>query len=72
MPVFQNTRSWCNGQDHYLGERDLFNNRKIAFIGPGVMAEAMIAGLIHENVADPSILQVSGPSSNRVKYLQDC
>lgn len=50
----------------------MFNNRKIAFIGPGVMAEAMIAGLIREKVADPGVLQVSGPSSNRVKYLQDC
>jgi pyrroline-5-carboxylate reductase len=50
----------------------LFDNRKIAFIGPGVMAEAMIAGLIRENVAAPGVLQVSGPSINRVKYLQDC
>ncbi|MCK4897172.1 MAG: pyrroline-5-carboxylate reductase [Anaerolineales bacterium] len=36
------------------------------------MAEAMIAGLIRENVAAPGVLQVSGPSINRVKYLQDC
>lgn len=50
----------------------MFDNRKIAFIGPGVMAEAMIAGLIRENVAAPGVLQVSGPSINRVKYLQDC
>ena len=50
----------------------MFNNKKIAFIGPGVMAEAMIAGLIRENVADPRVLQVSGPSSNRVKYLEEC
>lgn len=50
----------------------MFNNKKIAFIGPGVMAEAMIAGLIRENVADSRVLMVSGPSSNRVKYLEEC
>lgn len=50
----------------------MFNDKKIAFIGPGVMAEAMVAGLIREKVAEPGVLQVSGPSANRVKYLQDC
>ena len=47
----------------------MFTNRKIAFIGPGVMAEAMIAGLIRQGVAQPSALIVAGPRSERLEQL---
>ena len=48
----------------------MFQNRKIAFIGPGVMAEAMIAGLIRESVASPESLLASGPRLERGQQLQ--
>ena len=47
----------------------MFTNRKIAFIGPGVMAEAMIAGLIRQGVAQPPALIVAGPGSERLEQL---
>jgi pyrroline-5-carboxylate reductase len=47
----------------------LINNRKIVFIGPGVMAEAMIAGLIRQEVAKKSQLIASGPREERGKEL---
>jgi pyrroline-5-carboxylate reductase len=50
-------------------EEILFNNQKITFIGPGVMAEAMIGGLIREGVARPEELYASGPSQERVEQL---
>ena len=34
----------------------MFDNKKIAFIGSGVMAEAMISGLIRNHVAEPEFL----------------
>ena len=45
------------------------DNRKIVFIGPGVMAEAMIAGLIRKKVAQKSQLVASGPREERGKEL---
>ena len=45
------------------------DNRKIVFIGPGVMAEAMIAGLIREEVAQKSQLVASGPREERGREL---
>ena len=47
----------------------MLNNQKITFIGPGVMAEAMIDGLIREGVAKPEALYASGPSQERVEQL---
>jgi pyrroline-5-carboxylate reductase len=44
---------------------------KIAFIGPGAMAEAMIAGLLREKLASPRNLLASGPRLERVKQLQE-
>jgi pyrroline-5-carboxylate reductase len=40
-------------------------NKKIAFIGPGVMAEAMIAGLLHKKLAKPENIIASGPREER-------
>ena len=39
--------------------------KKIAFIGPGVMAEAMIAGLLRKKLADPQNITASGPRAER-------
>ena len=43
--------------------------KKIAFIGPGVMAEAMIAGLLRKKLAKPENMTASGPREERVKEL---
>ena len=40
-------------------------NKKIVFIGPGVMAEAMIAGLLRQKLADPKNIIASGPREER-------
>lgn len=40
-------------------------NKKIAFIGPGVMAEAMIAGLLRKKLASPENIIASGPREER-------
>ena len=47
----------------------MFNNHKITFVGPGVMAEAMIGGLIRESVARPESLCAAGPSQERLEQL---
>ena len=44
-------------------------NKKITFIGPGVMAEAMIAGLLHKKLAKPENIIASGPRAERVADL---
>jgi pyrroline-5-carboxylate reductase len=43
----------------------------ISFIGPGVMAEAMIAGLIRRGMVDPQDLIAAGPRQERLDELQD-
>lgn len=40
-------------------------NKKIVFIGPGVMAEAMVAGLLRKKLAIPENIVVSGPREER-------
>src|ERR1044071_9989075 len=40
-------------------------NKKITFIGPGVMAEAMIAGLLRKKLASPENILASGPRQER-------
>ena len=44
-------------------------NKKIAFIGPGVMAEAMIAGLLNKKLAKPENITAAGPRQQRVNEL---
>jgi pyrroline-5-carboxylate reductase len=48
----------------------LFEGRKISFVGPGVMAEAMIAGLIRHQVAEAGALIAAGPRLERLEELQ--
>ncbi len=43
----------------------MIQNQKIVFIGSGVMAEAMIAGLIRQKVAAPDALIAAGPRVER-------
>lgn len=40
-------------------------DKKIVFIGPGVMAEAMIAGLLRKKLAKPENILTSGPREER-------
>lgn len=46
-------------------------NKKIVFIGPGVMAEAMIAGLIRQQFATPEQLVAAGPRLERLSELEE-
>ena len=46
-------------------------NKKITFIGPGVMAEAMIAGLIRQKLANPENILASGPREKRGENLHE-
>jgi pyrroline-5-carboxylate reductase len=48
----------------------MFKDTTIAFIGSGVMAEAMIRGLINQNVLPPAQIIASDPRSERVEQLQ--
>jgi len=41
----------------------------ITFIGPGVMAEALIAGILREELAPAADLRVSGPRPRRGEFL---
>jgi pyrroline-5-carboxylate reductase len=45
--------------------------QKITFIGPGVMAEAMIAGLLRKKLAGPGDITASGPRTERIVELHD-
>jgi pyrroline-5-carboxylate reductase len=48
----------------------MFNGKKITFVGPGAMAEAMIAGLIRTKVAQPESLIAAGPRQERGDELK--
>ena len=50
---------------------ELFTDKKITFIGPGSMAQAMIAGLLHKELAPATHLIASGPRAERVEELQE-
>jgi len=47
----------------------LFKNKKIALIGSGVMAEAIVAGLLRQNVAPAEGIVAAGPRERRGKFL---
>jgi pyrroline-5-carboxylate reductase len=48
----------------------MLNDNKITFIGPGAMAEAMIAGLIRKQMAEPEKLSAAGPRPERLEELR--
>ena len=47
----------------------MLDQKKIAFIGPGAMAEAMIFGLIRQGLAAPGSLIAAGPRQERLDQL---
>lgn len=47
----------------------MFKNKNISFIGSGVMAEAMISGLIRNNVIKKESIYASGPRQERLDIL---
>ena len=48
----------------------MFQDKKVAFIGPGIMAEAMISGLIHRQVAPSGSVLAAGPRQERLEELE--
>jgi len=46
-------------------------NTRIAFIGSGVMAEAMITGLLRTKVTSADCIIASGPRVDRGDYLRE-
>ena len=49
----------------------MFKKKKITFIGPGSMAQAMIAGLLRNKIAPPESLLASGPRKERGEELKN-
>ena len=50
----------------------MFEKLKIAFIGPGAMAEGMIYGLINQGVSQPQAITAAGPRQKRLDELSHC
>ena len=49
----------------------MIEDKKIAFIGPGSMAQAMIAGLVRNKISPAENLLTSGPRQERVDELKE-
>jgi pyrroline-5-carboxylate reductase len=49
----------------------MFENKKIAFIGSGTMAEAMIRGLLAQKIAEAEQIVAAGPRPDRGARLQE-
>ena len=49
----------------------MLNHKTVAFIGSGVMAEAMIKGLLREGLVTPAQILASGPRPGRGQELYD-
>ena len=49
----------------------MLNDSKIAFIGSGAMAEAMIAGLLNQELVNPKLLMAAGPREERASALRE-
>ncbi len=47
----------------------MLKDLKITFIGPGVMAEAMLSGIIKNQLTAPANILTSGPIEDRNKQL---
>lgn len=48
----------------------MLKDLQITFVGPGAMAEAMIAGLIRKQMAEPEKLSAAGPRPERLDELK--
>ncbi|MGH2522890.1 MAG: pyrroline-5-carboxylate reductase [Anaerolineales bacterium] len=49
----------------------MLNNSKIAFIGSGAMAEAMIQGLLNQGIAEKENIVAAGPREERGRALRE-
>ncbi|MCD6576590.1 MAG: pyrroline-5-carboxylate reductase [Anaerolineaceae bacterium] len=49
----------------------MISKNKIAFIGPGVMAEAMLSGIIRNKLTEPANILISGPDEERNQKLKE-
>ncbi len=49
----------------------MFENTTLAFIGSGMMAEAMITGLVRQQLIDPQRVVAAGPRAERGRELAD-
>ncbi|MBN2548362.1 MAG: pyrroline-5-carboxylate reductase [Anaerolineales bacterium] len=49
--------------------KQVLDHKKIAFIGPGAMAEAMIFGLVRQGLAAPGAMIAAGPRQERLDQL---
>jgi pyrroline-5-carboxylate reductase len=49
----------------------MLNEKRIAFIGSGIMAEAMIKGLLRQSLVEPNQIVASGPRPERGQQLFD-
>ncbi len=47
----------------------MLENKRIAFIGSGTIAQSMIAGLVNQNLVDPQHIIASGPRKSRGEQL---
>jgi pyrroline-5-carboxylate reductase len=56
---------------HWSEDFDMFKEAKIGFIGSGVMAEAMIKGLLREDVTTPNQIFAAGPREERGDHLAE-
>ena len=52
-------------------QTELLQNTKLAFIGCGVMAESIIAGLLRQNLVGSEQICASHPRSNRREELAE-
>ena len=50
----------------------MLNNRTLAFIGSGAMAEAMIKGILNNGLTDPRRIIASGPRKCYPLYWMIC
>jgi pyrroline-5-carboxylate reductase len=49
----------------------MLNGTKIAFIGSGVMGEAMIKGLLNQGLTTAACLRASDPWAERLEYIHN-
>jgi len=49
----------------------MLNNKTLAFIGSGTMAEAMIKGILKNGLTDPRRIIASGPRPERGRELEE-
>jgi pyrroline-5-carboxylate reductase len=55
----------------HKGEGLMLNDEQIVFIGPGVMAEAMVGGLVERAGVSPGQIRLSGPRAARLEELEN-